>query len=111
MASIHAEMHASMRLPDLRVRWRSGMTPDFELQDSNIRGFVGVRADHSAGHLEAHDDESTKPWRKEYVQAISEGHLWACDEKTAREAAKFARTLDWKQFLAPPSESPAPAAE
>ena len=102
MASIHAEMHASMRLPNLKVRWRSGMTPDFELQDSNMRGFVGVRANHEEGYLESHDEVVEKPWRKEYVQAIVEGHLWAADEKTAKAAANFSkRPNQWRSFMAP----------
>lgn len=111
MGFVHTEMHASMRLPDMKVIRASGMTPNFEHQGQNLRAFVGLRMNHSvklpktpsgdeAIPLETTDEVETLPYRKEYVQAIAEGHLLACDEKTARAAAKFGRTQDWKQFLA-----------
>jgi hypothetical protein len=109
MAAIHREMHASMRLHDLKLRHRSGLVPDLELLEANIRGYVGVRADRSAGpdkpelhFLDSHDEVVDKPYRVEYVRAVAEGHLWACDEKTAKAAARFAGCpADWSRFLAP----------
>lgn len=121
---IHAAMHAPKQ--SLRLRWRSGMTPDFELQEGSppIRGWVGVRRNHDhdngrdhkgrelpKGRIESHDDEVVKPWRPEYLKAIVEEHLWACDEYTAREATKLygAKGADWKQYLAPPLDPATPA--
>src|SRR5438477_4155564 len=107
---IHAAARAAP--PRLRVRWRSGMVPNFELLASGQRGFVGVRANHSAGDLnpvtrhpmgalESHDDVEDLPPRKEYLDAIVEEHLWACDEPTGRAAANHAgsRTA-WREYLA-----------
>ncbi len=103
------QLQDNMRLPDLKVRWRSGFTPNFELQDAHIRGFVGQRANHAEKTIETHDEVELLPYRKEYVMAIAEGHLWACDEKTAKAAAQFAKTPRWQQFLFVEAPAPSPA--
>lgn len=106
-------IHAATPPARLKVRYRSGLTPNFELLLAGVRGFVGVRANHEAGEidpktlrpigaLESHDEIEELPARKEYVMAIAEGHLWACDEYTAKRAAEYAgKPSEWAEFLAP----------
>lgn len=94
--------------PKLKVRWRSGMTPNFEHQQAGVRTFVGVEL-NADQKFESHDREEVVPWGREYLSAIADGHLWALDEATARAAAGFAgRPKEFRSFMPPPADDAAP---